>query len=93
MQIEMNHSGEDALIFCVFMDVQMFPEHSDWGLRWMAAVIDANVKPLKGRKTPLDLKFLLLECAHCVLMYQQVYKLFPGLTISAKSVITRHKGT
>lgn len=44
------------MLFCVFMDVQMFPEHSDWGLRWMVAVIDVNVKPQKGRKTPLDIK-------------------------------------
>lgn len=57
------------MLFCVFMDVQMFPEHSDWGLRWMVAVIDANVKPQKGRKTPLDLKVLLLGCVHCALMY------------------------
>lgn len=75
------------------MGVQMFPELSDWCLWWMVTVIDANIKPLRGRKTPLDLKFLLLESVHCALMYQQVYKQFPGLTIFAKSVITRHKGS
>lgn len=40
----------------------------------MVAVIVANGKPLKGRKTPLDLKVLLPGCVHYVLMYQQVYR-------------------
>jgi len=76
------------------MDVQMFPEHSAWGLRWMVAVIDANVKPLKGRKTPLDLKVLLLGCVHCALMYSaSLQKQFPISTSSAKKAITRQKET
>lgn len=82
------------MLFRVFMDVQMFPEHSEWGLRWMVAVIDANVKPLKGRKPPLDLQVLLLGCVYCVLKYSaNLHKPFPVPTSSAKRAITRHKET
>lgn len=53
------------------------------------AVINANGKPLKGRKTPLDLQVLLLGCVHCVLMYSaSPQEPFPVLRGSARRAFT-----
>lgn len=58
------------------------------------AVIDANGKPLKGRKTPLDLKVLLLRCVHHLLMHSESpQEPFPALRGSARKAFTRHTET
>lgn len=58
------------------------------------AAIDANGKPLKGTKTPLGLKVLLLGWVHCVLMYSaSPQEPFPVPRGSARRAFTRHPET